>query len=393
MEPQIKVLSAGIFSLMLALGIARFAYTPLLPLMQHQAGLGVAAAGWLAAINYAGYLSGALIATLISDMVLKDRLYRIGMILAIISTAMMGLTTDFTLWALSRFVAGLSSAAALMLGSGLILNWLIRHNHRSELGLHFAGIGLGIACSAAVVSLMTQWFNWREQWFALTLLGCLLVIPALRWLPPPDRSSVTRTGQKMEDAPPSTLFMKLFMFAYFCAGIGYVVSATFIVAIIDHMPGLKGNGTLVFFVIGAAAAPSCIAWDRVARRVGKLNALIAASLLQIVGIMLPVLAGGLMAALAGAVLFGGTVMGIVSLVLTMAGQYYPTRPAKMMGKMTLSYGAAQIIGPAITGWLATRLGSYSAGLYLAGGFMAVGTLLLLMLRTVEKRDAASGLSG
>ena len=391
MEPQIKVLSAGIFSLMLALGIARFAYTPLLPLMQHQAGLGVAAAGWLAAINYAGYLSGALIATLISDMVLKDRLYRIGMILAIISTAMMGLSTDFTLWALSRFVAGLSSAAALMLGSGLILNWLIRHNHRSELGLHFAGIGLGIACSAAAVSLMTQWLNWREQWFALTLLGCLLVIPALRWLPPPDRSSVTRTGQKMEDAPPSTLFMKLFMFAYFCAGIGYVVSATFIVAIIDHMPGLKGNGTLVFFVIGAAAAPSCIAWDRVARRVGKLNALIAASLLQIVGIMLPVLAGGLMAALAGAVLFGGTVMGIVSLVLTMAGQYYPTRPAKMMGKMTLSYGAAQIIGPAITGWLATRLGSYSAGLYLAGGFMAVGTLLLLMLRTVEKRDAASGL--
>jgi predicted MFS family arabinose efflux permease len=361
--------------------------------MQHQAGLGVAAAGWLAAINYAGYLSGALIATLISDMVLKDRLYRIGMILAIISTAMMGLTTDFTLWALSRFVAGLSSAAALMLGSGLILNWLIRHNHRSELGLHFAGIGLGIACSAAAVSLMTLWLNWREQWFALTLLGCLLVIPALRWLPPPDRSSVTRTGQKMEDAPPSTLFMKLFMFAYFCAGIGYVVSATFIVAIIDHMPGLKGNGTLVFFVIGAAAAPSCIAWDRVARRVGKLNALIAASLLQIVGIMLPVLAGGLMAALAGAVLFGGTVMGIVSLVLTMAGQYYPTRPAKMMGKMTLSYGAAQIIGPAITGWLATRLGSYSAGLYLAGGFMAVGTLLLLMLRTVEKRDAASGLPG
>jgi hypothetical protein len=43
---------------------------------------------------------------------------------------------------------------------------------------------------------------------------------------------------------------------------------------------------------------------------------------------------------------------MVSLVLTMAGRYYPTRPAKMMGKMTLSYGAAQIIGPAITGWLA-----------------------------------------
>ena len=383
---RIKVLSAGIFSLILVMGVARFAYTPLLPLMQHQAGLGVAAAGWLAAINYAGYLSGALIASLISDMVLKDRLYRIGMILAIVSTAMMGMTTDFTVWAISRYVAGLSSAAGLLLGSGLILNWLIRHNHHSELGIHFAGIGLGIASAAAAVFLMNQWLSWDRQWFVLTALGCLLLVPALGWLPPPDRSAVTKTGQKMEDAPPSAFFMRLLMSAYFCAGIGYVVSATFIVAIIDHMPGMAGKGTLVFFVIGIAAAPSCIAWDLIARRIGKLNALIAASVLQIFGIMLPVLAGGLFAAIAGAILFGGTVMGIVSLVLTMAGQYYPTRPAKMMGKMTLSYGAAQIIAPAVTGWLATRLGSYAEGLYLAGGAMFAGTLILLVLRAVEKRE-------
>lgn len=383
---RIKVLSAGIFSLILVLGVARFSYTPLLPLMQHQAGLGVAAAGWLAAINYAGYLSGALVATMISDMVLKDRLYRIGLILAILSTAMMGMTTDFTLWAVSRFVAGLSSAAGLLLGSGLILNWLIRHNHRSELGIHFSGIGLGIASAAAAVTLMNHWLDWREQWYALTALGCLLMVPALRWLPPPDRSAVTNTGQKMEDAPPSAVFMRLFTAAYFCAGIGYVVSATFIVAIVDHIPGRAGDGGLVFLVIGLAAAPSCIVWDFVARRIGKLNALIAASVLQIFGIMLPVLADGLAAALLGALLFGGTVMGMVSLVLTMAGQYYPTRPAKMMGRMTLSYGAAQIIGPAITGWLATRFGSYSTGLYLAGAVMVAGTLLLVALKAVEKRE-------
>jgi len=74
----------------------------------------------------------------------------------------------------------------------------------------------------------------------------------------------------------------------------------------------------------------------------------------------------------------------------MAGRYYPTKPAKMMGKMTLSYGAAQIIGPAVTGWLATQLGSYNAGLYVAAGVMAVGTLLLLVLKMVDKREAAAG---
>lgn len=385
---RLKVLSAGIFSLILVLGVARFSYTPLLPLMQKQAGLGVAEAGWLAGINYAGYLSGALIASLISDLVLKDRLYRIGLVVAILSTAVMGMTTDVTVWALSRYFAGLASAAGMLLGTGLILNWLIRHNHRSELGIHFAGIGIGIAGCATAVAVMSHWLDWRQQWFAFTVFGCLLLVPALRWLPPPDTSGVTKTGQKMEDKPPSPLFMRLFMAAYFCAGIGFVVSATFIVAIIERLPGLAGQGNLVFLAIGIGAAPACINWDLISRRIGDINALIAAAVLQIVGIVLPVAVGGLPAAIFGALLFGGTFIGMVSLVLTMAGRYYPTRPAKMMGKMTLSYGVAQIIGPIVTGWLATTLGSYNAGLYFAAAVMLVGTVLLVLLKGVEKRDAA-----
>jgi predicted MFS family arabinose efflux permease len=381
-----KVLGAGIFSLMLVLGVARFAYTPLLPLMQQQAGLGIAEAGWLAAINYVGYLSGALIASMVDDLVLKDRLYRLGMVTAVVTTAMMGMTTNVAVWAVSRYVAGLSSAAGMLLGTGLILNWLIRHEHRSELGIHFSGIGLGIAGSAAAAALMNRWqLDWREQWYVFTVIGCVLLVPALAWLPAPDRSTVTRSGKAMQDAPPSPLFLRLFMAAYFCAGVGYVVSATFIVAIVDHLPGLRGQGTLVFLFIGLGAAPACIVWDLIARRTGELNALILAALLQIVGILLPVLGNGLFAALCGALLFGATFIGMVSLVLTMAGRYYPTRPAKMMGKMTLSYGVAQVIAPALTGSLAMRFGGYQAGLYLAAAVMLVGALLLGLLRAVDAR--------
>ena len=388
---RLKVLGAGIFSLLLVLGVARFSYTPLLPLMQSQAGLGVAEAGWLAAINYAGYLSGAVIASQISDLVLKDRLYRIGLVLAIASTGVMGLSNNIVVWGLSRYVAGLSSAAGMLLGTGLILNWLIRHHHRSELGIHFAGIGLGIAGCAGAVMVWSPELDWREQWLAFTALGVLLLIPALRWLPRPDQTGLTTSGQKLHDQPPGTLYLRIFMAAYFCAGFGYVVSVTFIVAIVNKLPGLAGQGNLVFLAIGIGAAPACINWDLIARRTGDLNALILAALLQIVGILLPVLGGGLYIALLGALLFGGTFIGMVSLVLSMAGRYYPTRPAKMMGKMTLSYGAAQIIGPAVTGALATRLGSYDAGLYFAAAVMVVGTLLLLGLKLVERRDAGHAL--
>jgi len=386
---RLKVLSAGIISLVLMLGIARFAYTPLLPLMQEQAGLGASDGGWLAAVNYMGYLSGAIIASLISDIVLKDRFYRLGLILALMTTLGMGMTENLWLWVVMRFVAGLSSAAGLLLGSGLVLHWLIRHDHRSELGIHFSGIGLGIAFCAVAVELMHPHFDWREQWMLLTVMGGLMAIPAWIWLPPPEVQSVTKKGAVMVDRPPGKTFLRLFMAAYFCAGVGYVVSATFIVAIVDQLPGLRGNGSWTFMVLGLAAAPACIIWDLIARRVGDINALIMASTLQIIGILLPVITPNLGMTLFGAALFGGTFIGIVSLVLTMAGRFYPTRPAKMMGKMTISYGIGQIVAPAITGLLAEGDGSYNNGLYLAAVMMVLGSLLMLFLKAHSRREFVS----
>ena len=385
---RIKVLCAGILSIILTLGIARFSYTPLLPLMQKQAGLGVAEGGWLAAINYLGYLCGALLASLIGDLQLKDRLYRIGLIVAVVSTAGMGLTENLWLWLFLRFWAGLSSAAGMLLGSGLVLNWLIRNDHRTELGIHFSGIGLGIAYCALAVEVMQSYLNWSEQWLAFTLMGALLLIPAWRWLPRPEVGTQTRNGETMHDNPPSPAFMRGLMAAYFCAGVGYVVSATFLVAIVEQLPGLAGSGAIAFMLLGLAAAPACIIWDFIARRIGNLNSLVIACVLQVLGILLPVALPGLLPTMLGALLFGGTFIGIVSLVLVMAGRYYPTRPAKMMGKMTISYGVAQILAPAVTGLLAGHSGNYDAGLYLASGVMLVGAVLMLYLRQLERRELA-----
>ncbi len=383
---RIKVLTAGIISLILMLGVARFAYTPLLPLMQQQASLGISAGGWLASINYMGYFTGVLIAASISNMVLKDRLYRLGIIIAVVSTAGMAISENFWAWSVMRYFAGLSSAAGILLGSGLILNWLIRHHYRSELGIHFAGAGLGIAFCSYIVSIMTPQFDWREQWIALSLLGILMAIPAWVWLPRPKDSHLMKSGEALIDNPPSKTYLRLFIAAYMCAGVGYVISATFIVAIVDQQNPLADEGTLVFLVLGLAAAPACIVWDLIARKLGDLNALALAFAIHTVGIILPVINTSTCAAYASAILFGGTFIGIVSLVLTMAGRLYPSAPSKMMGKMTISYGVAQIVAPAITGQIAIMGGSYRDGLSMAGGFMVVGTLIVILLKVVEKRE-------
>lgn len=378
-----KVLTAGVMNLILVMGISRFAYTPLLPAMLENTELGAAEGGWLAAINYVGYLCGALIASMISDLALKDRLYRIGLFVAVVTTAGMGLTDNFWLLSILRLVAGLSCAAGMLIGSGLVLNWLMRNNHRSELGIQFSGVGLGMVLCAAAVELMNTVFDWREQWLVLTAIGAVILIPALGWLPRPKPVPIGLNQKSMEDSPPSAAFMRLFAIAYFCAGIGYVVSATFIVALVDELPGLEGKGVWAFLVMGLAAAPSAMLWDLIARRIGNLNAMIVASLLQAVGILLPIIEPNLVLTMLGAILFGGTFVGIVCLVLTMAGRFYPSRPAKFMGKMTIFYGIAQIIAPAITGLLREYNGDYAVGLYTASGAMVVGALLLIMARSRE----------
>ena len=381
---RIKVLSAGIFSLILTMGIARFAYTPLLPLMHEQAGLGLTEAGLLAAINYSGYLCGAIIATYINDLFLKDRLYRIGMIVAVLSTFMMGATDHYMIWALSRFIAGLSSAAGLMLGSGLILNWLIRSDHRNELGIHFSGVGIGIAFCSLVIIVTSPWLKYTEQWYVLSVLGLALLIPALSWLPPPNKSIISHSGTLMLDNPPDKLFLKLFMAAYFCAGFGYVITATFIVAIVNSLPGLAGKGDYVFLVIGLVAAPSCIFWDLIVRRIGEINSLLIASVIQIIGIILPIIITNTFGVMTSAILFGSTCMGIVSITLTMAGRYFPTNPAKMMGKMTIAYGLAQIIGPSLIAYIASKNDSYSQGLTVAASIMCVGAILFYILGKLKQ---------
>ncbi|EXJ14602.1 YbfB/YjiJ family MFS transporter [Imhoffiella purpurea] len=379
-----RVIFAGVCALILTVGLARFAYTPLLPIMRTEAGLSYLAGGWLATFNYMGYITGALIAASISDLGRKYQLYRIGLVVALASTAAMGMTTDLTLWVVLRFISGLSSTAGLLLASGLVLNWLMRQGHRPELGLHFTGLGLGIVVSGLAVAAMVGHLPWNLQWIGLGLLGIAFFLPAWWWLPAPARG---RSGAVLEsDRKPSRRWMWLLMGAYFCGGFGYVISATFIVSILEKIPMLTGQGGWIWVIVGLAAAPSCFLWDRVAGALGQIPALILAYGLQALSILLPVVTEHSALNLFSAMLYGGTFVGIVSLTLSLVGRCFPENPAKAMARLTLSYGVAQILAPAMAGYIAAMTGSYRGSLIVAAGVMAVGMLLLVLLERYEELE-------
>ncbi|OFS96170.1 MFS transporter [Stenotrophomonas sp. HMSC10F06] len=369
-----QVITAGICALVLTVGLARFAYTPLLPVMRLDAGLTAAAGGWLATFNYLGYLAGTVLVARVGDMQLKFRFYRIGLVLAVVSTGLMGTTTDMAFWGVLRFVAGLSSTAGLLLASGLVLNWLLAHQRRPQLGLHFAGLGVGIAVSGLAAAAMADQLASSRQWIALGTLAVVFLIPAWAWMPPP--AAISSTTGANAPPPPGRRWRWLLIASYFCAGVGFVVSATFIVAILVQTPAFAGHGSWVWMLVGLTAIPSTFAWDRLSNRLGLIRALMLAYALQATSFVLPLLDGGLWAGAASAVLFGLTFAGIVSLTLTVVGRHYPHNPAKAMATLTLSYGVAQIIAPAIAGTLARDSGSYQGALVLAAIMMVIGIVLL-----------------
>ena len=378
---RLRVLLAGVASLILTIGLARFAYTPLLPVMREQAGLSYLAGGWLAAANYAGYIAGTLVAAMTGELARKYRYYRWGLVAAVLSTAAMGLTHDVLLWALLRFVGGMSSSAGMLLGSGLVLDWLMRQRHRPVLGLHFTGLGLGIAVSGLAAAALAR-LPWSGQWLALGALGLVFFVPAWRWMPQPDAApggAGAAGAAAREGRAPPRRWLALLMATYFCAGFGYVVSATFIVDIVEKMPLMAGRGALVWIVIGLAAVPSSLLWDRVAGALGQVPALLLAYGLQIVSIVLPAVSGAPLWNLTSAVLYGGTFAGIVSLTLALIGRHFPDNPSRAMARLTLSYGAAQVLAPAMTGAIAAATGSYGGALLATAAVMAVGMALLVAL--------------
>lgn len=377
-----QVIGAGICALVLTVGLARFAYTPLLPLMRADAGLSAAQGGWLATFNYLGYLLGTLLVARVGDPQRRFRFYRAGLLLAVAATALMGCTTRPWLWSVLRFIAGMSSTAGLLLASGLVLNWLLAQRRRPRLGLHFAGLGLGIAVSGLATALLAGHAGSSGQWVWLGLLGVVFLVPAWRWMPAPAAPSAAHLASA--PPPPSRRWRVLLVAAYFCAGFGFAIGATFIVAILEQTAVFSGHGSAVWVLVGLAAVPSTFLWDRLAARVGMIRALWVAFALQALSFVLPLLDDGLAAGVGSALLFGITFAGIVSLTLTVVGRHYPQNPAAAMATLTLSYGVAQIIAPAVAGMLARDSGSYRASLLLATILMAIGIVLLAGMREAAR---------
>lgn len=369
-------IAIGILGLITTFGMPRFIYTPLLPLMQADLGFGDDWAGVLASVNYIGYLCGALGAIFMHSINTKRVLFKLSILIAGLTNLGMGLIEQDAVWLGLRFLSGLASAGGMVLGSGLMMLAISPKHTATALGIHFSGVGFGLTLGALWVFLFKDNQSWQGLWISSGLLILALGLPALlfnRWYLNPDKKAAIAAAVPQQAFK---LLIILVAIAYFCEGIGYVVSATFLVSILQHNPTLPQLGDYAWVIVGLAAIPSCWVWARIAQRMGEFPALIVAYVIQAIGIVLPALSTSVFAGLMSAVLFGGTIMGIVSMVLVYGGRLGGAKPTQLMGILTACFGVAQIVGPAFAGWMAEQQGNFNLSLILGCGFTLLGAALM-----------------
>lgn len=372
---ELSLALSGMWMLAVAMGIGRFAFTPVLPMMEEDAGLSLSLAGWLGSANYIGYLLGAITAIRLR----LPPVWLLGGSLAGIAlfTAAMGFTHSVALWLLLRFLAGLASAWVLVFTSAWILPQL--GGRAATLGgVLFSGVGLGIAlagflCMAFVIAHGSSSFAWQALGATAVLLS-IIALPALSGRPP--------LAAKPQGGPAPQLSSETLqlMLSYGIFGFGYIIPATFLPSMAKHLlpdPALFGWAWPVF---GLAALVSTLAAGWMFTRASYRGAWGLSHLVLGGGVVLPILLPDLGGVLLAALCVGGTIMVITSAGIQEARRLAAGDPAALVAKFTVAFAIGQILGPVCVSLLPQGAGTLHALLWVSALLLVSSGLNLLRIR-------------
>lgn len=374
----------GLLALAVAMGIGRFAFTPLWPLMAHDAGLSLAQGGWLASANYAGYLLGALAA--VAFPIRRLRAGLLGSLAAAgLLTLAMGQLDGMAAWLALRLAAGYASAYTFICVAtwrpvsagdpreGPVMNWT------------YAGVGIGIAASGlACLVLMQRGASADASWRALGMLALAasaLVAAALVRAPAPAPAARAKPAKHAtqglsQASPGGERGARWLVLHYGLFGMGYIVPATFLPAMAKAQVSDPAVFGWVWPCFGAAAAVSCLLAPRLARGRDERRIWRAAQLLMAAGMAAPALLDSLGATALAALLVGGTFVVITQAGMQAARRSAGGNAARAAAAMTAAFALGQILGPLAAAWAARHGIGLPAVLAASAALLAAGALAL-----------------
>ncbi|MGI4814197.1 MAG: YbfB/YjiJ family MFS transporter [Janthinobacterium lividum] len=368
-------------ALAVALGVGRFAFTPLLPLMLKSGALDIRHGGWLASANYAGYLIGALSCAAIR--LDHARMVRLALAATIVLTLAMGLVDAFWLWAAIRFVAGLVSAWAFVFASQWGLRRLAELEAHGLAGVIYAGPGVGIIATGLLGAAAAA-RGVAPPWVWIGFAVCSGVAAAIVWKTFTQATPAGRDFARVADsaAPASTRAAATWLIGlYSLAGFGYIITATFLPVIARQTlpgsawPDLFWPAFGLALIVGALiAARLPLSWD---------NRLLLAAcyVIQALGILLGIVFPTALGFGLGSLLLGLPFTAITLFAMREARRLRGDNAAGLMGYATGGYGLGQIVGPLVAAPIAEHTGSFSIALWIAVAALGLGAVGLAYLGT------------
>jgi MFS family permease len=386
----LAIAAGGLVALGVAMGIGRFAFTPLLPMMLAERSVDLPGASLLASVNYFGYLVGALACTFQpwiwrrlrwASVVNGPRLVRGGLVATVLLTLGMALHAPAA-WTLLRFAAGVASAVVFLYTSGFCLEQLARRGVPAMGALIYVGPGLGIVASGLAATALVQLHAAAAVgWLTFGLLAALLtaavwrVFDARRGVPA-STSAPADAATPGARATAGTREMALLTLAYGLAGIGYIITATFLPVIARQ--ALPGSHWLDLFwpLFGAGVMLGAIGASRL-RPGGDLRLRLAACyVIQAAGVAASLVSPTLAGFAVGSLLLGLPFTAITFFAMQEVRRVRPLQATSFMGLLTASYGLGQIVGPPLAAGLVAHSASAAAGfatsLWIATGLLVLG---------------------
>ncbi|RYF28373.1 MAG: YbfB/YjiJ family MFS transporter [Comamonadaceae bacterium] len=404
----LAVALAGMAALAVAMGIGRFAFTPLLPMMLHDGVVSLAGGSWLATANYVGYLLGALgcmalpwVSPRLRRVWHAARLTRWGLAATVLLTVGMALPWAAG-WPALRLAAGAASAIVFLNVSVWCMVRLQSLGVPALGGLIFCGPGLGIVATGLAASAMVAG-GWSAAagWAAFAVLAVALCAAAWRVLQgPAEPAHATHATHAAQGAPhttsaPSTppappalaappggpAARALLTLAYGLAGLGYIVTATFLPVIArGALPAGSAWPDLFWPVFGAGVALGAALSTRTPPAWDRRWLLMSAYCVQAGAIALTVLWPGAAGFALGSLLLGLPFTAITFYALQEARRAWPGAGDSFAGLLTASYGLGQIAGPPMVAWMLHHSASegrgFALGLAAAAGALVLGAAVL-----------------
>jgi predicted MFS family arabinose efflux permease len=380
-----QIALAGLVSLAVAMGIGRFAFTPLLPLMMADGVVDLQGAGWLASANYLGYLVGALACTFqpwlwrvlgIRGAVNGPSLVRGGLVATALLT--LGMALDWpAAWPLLRFAAGVASAVVFVFTSGWCLAQFARLDLAARGALIYTGPGAGIVASGLAATFMVAW-DWRAAagWGVFGVLAVLLTASVWRILDPRTAlASSPPAGPTASAALPrhGAGEVAMLTLAYGLAGFGYIITATFLPVIARQV--LPGSPWLDLFwpIFGLGVIAGALLASRLRIGIDLRLMLAGCYVIQALGVAASLLSPTLAGFALGSVLLGLPFTAITFYAMQEVRRVRPAQASSAIGLVTAMYGLGQIVGPPLAAALVARSAAPAAGFALSLG-IAAGTL-------------------